>query len=101
MNTSETQMNPDVMSVITSFSRDLSVSEIYTAIQEALHEFSVADIYSPGFNRRNQMKWFLSYWRPDMGEFPVFHPMFGDDGLSTAELLKARTAIKWMHWSRE
>ena len=106
MNTSETnnalQMNTDVMSVITSFSRELTVSEIYTAIQEALEEFSAADDMFPGFTRRYQMKWFLSYWKPDMGDFPMSHHKFGEDGLTDSELLKAATAIKWWkYWSSD
>ena len=95
-------LNADVRSVIRSFSRDLTVSEIYQAIEEYLAGFvkPVMGNMPIGWSHVNQMKWFITLWNPDLGEFPVQHVIFGEEGLRESEVKNALTAIKWMKWAR-
>ena len=95
-------LNADVYSLITEFSRDLKPSEIYQAILEYLAGFvrPTRGNAPIGWSHVNQMKWFISLWNPDLGEFPVEHAMFGEEGLRDSEIKNALTAIKWMKWAR-
>ena len=88
-------MNNDVLSVIESFSRDLTVLELHNAIQTKLLEFAEHG----ELMHRTQMRWFLSLWKPEMGDFPVALTLFGEVGLNATETKKLLTAIKWLQWS--
>ena len=91
-------LDSDVVSVITSFSRDLTVLEIYTCVRETLKEFEQSSAEDADTVIRNLNVWkMLPMWRPRHGQFPIVHPKLGE--LTETERRRGACALKWLNWS--
>jgi hypothetical protein len=91
-------LDSDVMSVITSFSRELTVLEIYRCVRESLHEFEKSSAEDAETVIRNLTIWkLLPKWRPSHGHFPIVHPKLGE--LTETEQRRGACALKWLNWS--
>ena len=97
-----TSLPTDLTRLIDEFNRDLTVSEIFSVISDYLDTFNPPGgqvTYMGNWTPLRQFMWFLDFWRPDNGAFPIVSVRFGS-GLNPRELKSAVTAIKWLGWSR-